>query len=212
MTGELDDDKDLAGRVKLIEDMLAEGRRRTGRWGWVFVLWGVAYYVAIAWATWGQGLSVWGKDQAAHWYAWPVTMISTSLLTMVIGMRMGRANPATTVIRAIVSVWTCTGISMLVLFPAMSIAGTMANQHTFVAIIAAMMGANNGVSGLILKLKMQIASAAVWWITSALACFGSDAQLAIVFLSAIFLCQIVFGTYLMILESRTRRESGLAHA
>jgi len=51
-------DLELAERVKLIEDMLAAGRRKTESWGWTFVLWGVAYYVAIAWATWGQGLGV----------------------------------------------------------------------------------------------------------------------------------------------------------
>ena len=50
---------ELTERLELIESMIAEGRRSSESWGWVFVLWGVAYYVAIAWATWGQGLSVW---------------------------------------------------------------------------------------------------------------------------------------------------------
>jgi hypothetical protein len=203
---------ELTERVRLIESMIAEGRRRTGSWGWSFVLWGVAYYIAIAWATWGQGLSVWGRNQAEHWYAWPITMISAFVLTMAIGMRKGRSHPATTIVRAIVSVWICTGVSMMMLFPAMSLAGTPPNQHIFVAIVAAMMGVANGTSGFILKWKMQIASAVVWWITTAAACFGSDAQLAMVFLAAIFLCQIVFGIYVMMLESRMGRESGVAHA
>ena len=52
MTGS--DELELKDRLKLIESMMAEGRRSTESWGWSFVLWGVAYYVATAWATWGQ--------------------------------------------------------------------------------------------------------------------------------------------------------------
>jgi len=74
-----------------------------------------------------------------------------------------------------------------------------------VAIVAAMLGIANGASGLILKWKMQFACAVVWWLTSVAACFGSQAQLQAVFLVALFLCQIVFGIYAMILESRRNR-------
>ena len=202
--------QELTERFDVIERMIAEGRRRTESWGWTFLLWGVAYYVAIAWATWGQELSVWGDGR--HWPAWPVTMIATFFLAMAIGMRKSRGQPGTTMVRAIVSVWICAGISMMCLFPAMSLAGVPANQHDFVAIVAAMMGVTNGASGIILKWKTQVACAVVWWITSAASCFGSDMQLAIVFLSAIFLCQIVFGIYVMVLESRQRKQGGVAHA
>ncbi len=34
--------QDLNARLKLIEDMIAEGRRSTQSWGWTFVLWGFA--------------------------------------------------------------------------------------------------------------------------------------------------------------------------
>ena len=54
--------------------------------------------------------------------------MSALVLTMAIGMRKGRGEPGTTVIRAIVSVWICAGISMRFLFPAMSLAGTPPNQ------------------------------------------------------------------------------------
>ncbi|HEX8711312.1 MAG TPA: hypothetical protein VF730_05515, partial [Terracidiphilus sp.] len=81
----------------------------------------------------------------------------------------------------------------------------------FVAIIAAMLAVANGASGMILKWKMQLTCAIVWWITSVAACFGADAQVTIVFLIALFLCQIVFGIYAMICESR-RRVPGAAHA
>lgn len=54
-------EKDLRERVDLIECMISEGRRSTQSWGWTFVLWGIAYYVAVAWASWGGPLSIWGN-------------------------------------------------------------------------------------------------------------------------------------------------------
>lgn len=207
MTGELDG-KDLAERVRLIESMMAEGRRKTERWGWTFVLWGVAYYVAIVWATWGAGLSVWGAG--SRQLAWPVTMIAACLVTIAIGARQGRGGPATTLARTISSVWSCVGVSGILIFPALAISGRL-DQHGFVAIIGAMLGVANGASALILRWKMQLACAVVWWLTTVIACFGSAAQLTAVFLTALFLCQIVFGVYAMISESR-RRQSGVAHA
>jgi hypothetical protein len=104
--------QDLKDRLDLIESMIAEGRRNTESWGWTFLLWGVAYYVAIAWAGWGQHASIWGHSHVA----WPVTMIVAFVLTIVIGFGKGRAQPGTTVGRAIASIWISMGISMLLLF------------------------------------------------------------------------------------------------
>lgn len=207
--------QDLNERLALIESMIAEGRRSTESWGWVFLLWGAAYYVAIAWAAWGQGLSVWGAGyaeigSARIGLAWPVTMILAVIATLAIGMRRGRVSPATSLVRSIVSVWVASGIAMLILFPAFGISGRL-DQHSFVAIVAAMLGVANVASGLILRWKAQLACGIVWWVTSVAACFGSLAQLTVVFLSAIFLCQIVFGIYAMVLESRRNRHE-VAHA
>ena len=60
MTDEMDG-KDLAERVRLIESMMAEGRHGTERWGWSFVLWGVAYLVATAWSSGLVGGPVWAQ-------------------------------------------------------------------------------------------------------------------------------------------------------
>jgi hypothetical protein len=199
--------QDLHDRLALIEAMIAEGRRRTESWGWTFLLWGVAYFVAIAWATWGRGLSIFGGRELA----WPVTMIAACALTMVIGFRKGKGHPGTTVGRAIVSIWISLGISMLVVFPSLAISGRL-DEHVFVALVGALLGTANGASGMVLRWKAQIASAVVWWVTSAAACFGSNTQLTAVFLTAIFLCQIVFGIYAMILESRGRARHGVIHA
>jgi hypothetical protein len=193
--------QNLKERLDLIESMIAAGRRKTESWGWTFVLWGVAYGIAIAWSTWGQSISLWGSRD----FAWPVTMIAACLLTLAIGIRRGRGQPKTTIGRTVVSIWICVGVAMLLLFPALGVSGRL-DEHGFAAIIAAMLGIANGASGLILRWKMQFACAVIWWITSVTACFGSDAQLAVVFLSALFLCQIVFGIYAMTLEARRRRQ------
>ncbi|HUA97751.1 MAG TPA: hypothetical protein VMA34_05440 [Terracidiphilus sp.] len=201
------DDLELKDRLTLIETMIAEGRRSTESWGWSFVLWGVAYFVAIVWAAWGRSLSLWGGNHLA----WPVTMIAACILTAVIGMRMGRGNPETTMGRAAVSIWISVGISMLLVFPALSVAGRV-DQHGFVALAASMLGLANGASALILRWKMQFACAVVWWATSVAACFGSEEQLTVLFLTALFLCQIVFGIYAMVCESRRRSRQGATHA
>ncbi len=207
--------QDLNERFALVESMIAEGRRSTESWGWVFLLWGVAYYVAIGWASWGQGLSVWGSNyveigSARVGLAWPVTMISAAILTLAIGMRKGDGHSGTASVRAIVSIWISVGVAMLLLFPALGVSGRL-EEHGFVAIVTAMLGVANGASGLILRWKAQIACAVVWWVASVFACFGSPAQVTIVFLAAIFLCQIVFGIYAMIMESRRNRRE-IAHA
>ena len=200
---------DLRERLSLIEGMISEGRKKTESWGWTFLLWGVAYMVAILWASKGGAVSVWGKSGSA--VAWPVTMFSAALLTMAIGMRKGKGQPGTTMARAIVAIWISVGTSMILIFPALAASGRL-DEHAFVAIVAGMLGIANGASAMILKWKAQGACAVIWWITTVAACFGSETQLTAVFLTALFLCQIVFGIYAMTQESRRRRQGAVAHA
>ena len=197
------DEQDLKDRLSLIEQMIAEGRRTTGSWGWTFVFWGVAYYIAIAWTAWN------------HWpWDWLVTMMTAWALCWAI-IRSKQKNqlkqkPGTTIGRAIFSIWIAMGVSMALLLPALGFSGRF-NQNIFVAVVAAMLGVANGASGMIIRWKAQIAAAFVWWAATVAACFGSENQCTIVFLVAIFLCQIVFGGYAMSCEVRARRQ-GAIHA
>ena len=100
---------------------------------------------------------------------------------------------------------------MALLLPALGLSGRF-NQHIFVAVVAAMLGTANGASGMIIRLKAQIASAFVWWAAAVAACFGSNNQCTIVFLVAIFFCQIVFGGYAMVCEARLRNPRGGSNA
>jgi len=199
MTGNFEE-QDLKDRLNLIESMIAEGRRKTESWGWTFVLWGVAYYVAIAWSIWGHST-----------LAWPVTMIAATVLTGIAASRKASRRPGTRLGRAIGSIWTAMCISMFLLFMAMGISGRF-EPHVFVAIVGAMLGMANATSSMILKWKMQFVCAVVWWAAAVAACFGSDAQNSIVFLVAIFFCQIIFGIYGMIADARAIKQRGAAHA
>lgn len=184
---------ELKDRLELIENMLAAGRRKTEHWGWTFVLWGIAYYIAIAWATWGSPS-----------LAWPVTMIAATAVTFVIASRKRDREPETTVGRAIGSIWVAFGISIFLLLMAMGYSHRN-DAHVSIAIIGAMLGMTNAASGMILKWKMQLACAVVWWSAAVAACFGDARQSLAVFLAAIFFCQIVFGIYAMIHGAKRQR-------
>jgi hypothetical protein len=197
MTSNLES-QELKDRLSLIEQMISEGRRTTESWGWSFVLWGVAYYVAIAWATLGKGA-----------LAWPVTMAAAGILTGVLASRTAAKRPETTVGRAMMAIWLAMGVSTFALMLSLGMSGRL-DEHVSVAIIGAMLGAANCTSSIILKWKMQFACALVWWGAAVAACFTSDTITSIVFLTAIFFCQIIFGIYGMIAESskQKRREAG----
>ncbi|MGD0786573.1 MAG: hypothetical protein ABR898_01225 [Terracidiphilus sp.] len=202
---------ELKDRLSLIETMIAEGRRSTESYAWTFILWGVAYYVAIAWSTWGFGSAIWARA----YLAWPITMTAAFLLTWFLAVRKRRGNdskqPATTAGRAIASIWIAMGISMFILLFSMGVSGR-GDQQVYVAVIAAMLGTSNAASAMLLRWKQQFACAAVWWAAAVASCFGTVTQSSIALLVAIFFCQIVFGIYGMVCEARLRKQRGAIHA
>jgi len=189
-----DNEEELKDRLTLIENMIAEGRRQTESWGWTFVLWGLAYYGALAWSTWGH--STW---------AWPVSMSVAIVITVVVASMRGSKHPGTTLGRAMGSLWMALGISMFLLFLGLGVSGRLTDQHVFVAVVSAMLGMANGASGLLLRWRAQLVCAVVWWAAAVGSSFGTDEQNTIMFLVAIFLCQIVFGVYAMISDAQQRK-------
>jgi hypothetical protein len=192
--------QELKERLYLIEDMIAEGRRTTESWGWVFVLWGLAYFVAIL-----------GGGMIKSYLVWPVTMISAFVLTGIIVSIRKRDQPSTKIGHAIGSIWIAAGISMFLVFFSLGVSGRI-DQHIMIAVLGAMLGSTNAASAMILRWKMQFACAVVWWACTVLACFGKSSQITIGFLASIFFCQIVFGVYAMMRDSRRRRDRGVIHA
>jgi hypothetical protein len=200
-------EQELNDRLNLIETMIAEGRRTTESWGWIFVLWGVAYYVAIAWSFWGNHNSV----------AWSVTMAAAMILTWgTLAWRFSkgkqRSQPPTTLSRALFAIWTAVGISFVVLLPSLGIGGR-STSNLVVAIIGTLLGTANAASSMILKWKAQFACALVWWAAAVISCIGTTRQSTIALLVANFVCQIAFGLYGMICEARPgQRSHGAVHA
>ena len=198
--------QELKDRLKLIESMIQEGRRTTESWGWIFVLWGVAYYVAIAWSVWGNHASL----------AWSVTMAAAMILSFGAvawraSRRKQRSQPATILGRAVTAVWISVGISFVVLLPSLGIGGR-SNSNLVVAVIGTLLGTANAASSMILKWKAQFACALVWWATAVISSLGTTRQSFIALLVANFLCQILFGFYGMICEARIGKQQGAVHA
>ena len=106
------EEQELKDRLSLIEKMIAEGRRTTESWGWTFVLWGVAYYVAIVWSMFGKSM-----------VAWPVTMVGASVLMGVLISRKRGRQPGTTIGRAMSAIWVGMGISMFTVLMALGMSG-----------------------------------------------------------------------------------------
>jgi len=181
--------------------MIGEGRRSIESWGWAFVLWGVAYYLAIAWSEWSH--SVW---------AWPVTALIAVAVTVVVASLKAGNHPGTTLGRAIGSIWIALGVSMFLLFLALGVSGRLTDQHLFVAVMSAILGLANGASALILRWKIQFSCAVVWWVVAVGTCFATDPQSRILFLVAIFLCQVLFGIYSHIAEGQQRKRRSPIHA
>jgi hypothetical protein len=190
--------QELKDRLALIEQMMKAGRRSTESWGWTFLLWGLAYYVAIGWSALGAAA-----------YAWPVTMVATCVL---MGLILSRRDhkPNTTMNRAVIGIWIALGLTMMTLMPALAISGRFADARGSIAVVCALLGMANGASGILLKWRLQQASAVTWWAASMTVCFVSEMQALVVFMAAIFICQIVFGVACMIAEARAKKDG--AHA
>ncbi len=192
--------QELQERLNLIESMIAEGRRKQESWGWIFVLWGVAYYIAFFWSWLGRFA-----------YAWPVTIVAAAVVTMLTSRRRRSRYPSTTMSRAIGSIWTAMGLSMFIVLCALGYSGRYSNGHAMIAVFAGMVGLANAACSLTLRWKAQFYCALLWWAAAVAACYCSDAVLLPVFLGAIFFGQIVFGGGMMIAEFRQRSRSA-AHA
>lgn len=204
---DLNNRQELAERLNLIESMISEGRRKTERWGWSFVLWGAAYGGAIVGSNVGYPFaqwSIWGHRTLA----WPIAVVCAFVamfLIIAVSGRREEKQPETALGRSVWSVWIALAISMPLLLAALGSSGRL-DEQSFVAIIGALLGMTNAASSVILKWRLQFACAVVWWVSAVFACFCSAPVSLILFLAAIFLCQIVFGVYGMASEARGQKQ------
>jgi hypothetical protein len=193
-------EREIGERIALIESMMREGRRRTEYWGWNFLLWGVAYLIAVGWSSFLPGRML----------AWPITMILAVLLTVVIARRRMRHEPHTERSRALGMVWMAMGWGIFVFaFPA-AYSGHF-EAHSFMAAIEAMLGIAHVAAGSMLRWSTQIVVGALWWVAAIATCFvPGNNGVAYIFLAAVMVCNIGFGTYLMIREGRDKARARAA--
>ena len=184
---------DLVERIALMEAMIAEGRRSTSRYGWMFVLWGVLYFAAMGWALF----------LPAGYLAWPVCMGIGVLVGVRYRFQQRRGGTGEGVkSRSVHSVWVGLGIGVT----AFVVAGVLshhAGDPVYLVGIMFLIGMAHAVSALILKWTAQGLAAAAWWVCGAAAFFfTSSMQLVSLFLGAVFCGQILFGLYAMMLDRR----------
>lgn len=192
-------DEELRDRIALIESMMKQGRKSTEKWGWNFVLWGVAYLIAVAWSSFLPFAA--GKQ-----VAWPVTMIAAAILTAAISrMRLGN-RPRTEKSRHIHAIWVAVGLGIFV-FALPTGYSSHWEVHASAAAIEVLLGVAHIASGMMLRWPVQVSVGSVWWVAAVASCFVNPNGVALVFLAATLVCNIGFGIYLMILEGRDRTRS-----
>jgi hypothetical protein len=201
--------REASEQLAFIESMILEGRKTTSYWGWTFVLWGVAYLIA----------TVLGSDlvtpRIAIW-AWPVMMTIAGVTTGLSMYWRNQNNPQTAKSQAIGSIWVGIGVGLtLFAFPTI-IGHHFGDGHAFTGGIEVLLGAANVASGRILRWRLQTAVGLIWWAAAVLTeVTQSGLYVLIAFLTATVLCNICFGIYLMVLESRDKarlRAGQVAHA
>lgn len=193
--------QDLKDRLNMIESMIAEGRRTTRSWGWRHVLWGIAFYVAIGWSFLGH--SPW---------AWPITMLAAVIVTVIVGSTATGRSVETSMGRALGSIWLASSISIFVVLFALGFSGRLNDVHVFIAVLAGMLGLPNAATGLILRWRLQMGCAVVWWAAAVAACVVSANQAVVIFVIAVFIGMIAFGAYGMVHDSGAKPRRGEAHA
>jgi hypothetical protein len=184
---------DLVQRVALMETMIAEGRRSTARYGWVFVMWGAIYLVATAWAVFLPSRN----------FAWPVCVTIGIAVGIIVNVRRRRSglieSPQS---RAIGAVWKMMGAGVT-LFAFSAAIAHRANSPIYIAAILFFVGLAHGTSAVILRWGVQGAVAAIWWGSGIAILFvRSQSVMLAIFLTASFFGMILFGLYAMMLERR----------
>ncbi len=192
-------EQELTERIALIESMMQQGRKSTEYWGWNFVLWGVAYLVATAWSSLLP-------DAGGRQLAWPVTMLLAALLTTVIARRRMRGQPRTERSRGIKATWMAVGSGIFVFAFPVAYSGHW-EVHSFMAAIEVLLGVAHIASGTMLRWPAQVAVGGLWWAAAVTSCFVSANGVGFIFLGATFVCNIAFGIYLMVRESRAKAEA-----
>jgi hypothetical protein len=188
---------ELVQRLELMEAMVAEGRRYTGRNSWIFVLWGVVDLVAMSWQFYSPHFG-------GRW-AWPICLPAGVVLTVAGKAVQRRRSPGYSKKEScsrVMSVWGMVGLGM-----GIYVAGGMLTrfdwQFSYMAAILMMIGIAHGISAAILRWRMQGLTAAAYWAGGvAIMAFNSERATRMIWLLEMCMVMIVFGVYATRVEAR----------
>lgn len=177
---------EIVNRLKLIEEMMAEGRRDTQRWGWVFLLWGIGPLIAMFWETW------WPPAP----FAWPVVLAACIVLNgVLIKIRKRTGEGRTITMRSVGAVWGSTGLTVLLVVLGSAFSGSFGIRWMCVALFA-LVAAAHSASSIILRWRVQFFAAVVWWAACLAAFLLPIARLHWLSMITLFVGNVVFGSWL----------------
>jgi hypothetical protein len=185
---------DLVQRVALMETMIAEGRRNTGRFGWIFVLWGLVCLSGVGWSY----------LQPNGYWVWPI-VIGSGFLIQFIGIAMrrrsGHWSSGNMKSRSVAAVWRMMGFA-IVLYAAPAIVTHTIHQIAYIAAIFMFLGLAHATSAMILRWKAQGVVAGLWWAGGVATYFVPRDYVIVIYVVEMVCCMVLFGVYAMMLERR----------
>jgi hypothetical protein len=195
---------DLVQRVALMEEMIAEGRRNTGRFGWIFVLWGLVCLSAIGWSY----------LQPNGYWVWPI-LITSGFVIQFLGIAMHRRSgnwPSENLkSRSVAAVWRMMGIAIILYAAPAGVTHTI-HQIAYIAAIFMFLGMAHAISAVILRWRAQGMVAALWWAGGVATYFVPRDYVIAIYVVEMVCCMVLFGVYAMWLERRNRAAEGQTNA
>jgi hypothetical protein len=185
---------DLLQRVALMETMIAEGRRNTGRFGWIFVLWGLVCLSAI-----GVGYFL----PRSYW-VWPIIIASGFVIQFVgIAMRRRRGHWCNENMksRSVAAVWRMMGVAIILYAVPAAVTHTI-HQIAYIAAIFMFLGMAHATSAVILRWGVQGMVAGLWWAGGIATYFVPRDYVITIYVVEMVCCMVLFGVYAMMLERR----------
>jgi hypothetical protein len=185
---------DLLQRVALMETMITEGRRNTGRYGWIFILWGLVCLSGVGWSY----------LQPHGYWVWPI-VIACGFAIQFVGIAMqrrrGHWSSENIKSRSVAAVWRMMSIA-IILYVTPAIVTHTIHQIAYIAAIFMFLGMAHATSAVILRWGVQGMVAGLWWAGGVATYFVPRDYVITIYMVEMVCCMVLFGVYAMMLERR----------
>ena len=189
------DRAEIINRLKLIEEMMTEGRRTTQRWGWMFLLWGIGPLAGMWWES----------NLPRPELSWPVVLAICVIVNGAVIRRRKRFGEAQTMaMRSLGAIWAATGVTVLLIALGAALFGQ--ETRSFYIVLFALAAVAHCASSVVLRWLPQFLAAVVWWVAGLCAFILPTTRLRMLSAAALFLGNVVFGAWLAWREWRHKDE------